>query len=525
MKRLQSYTVPRGVREGERGRLGLIFMDREALPASDNLNNAILRGLESSKSMIVVCSAAAAASKWVDREIQTFRRLHPSRKILPVILDAPANTHANLKRIIPAALFADDTEPLAADFRGSGDGSQLGFAKLIAALCEVPLEKLLNKESRRRNRRVTAVTSAAVLITTFMTILAVRAEAARTTAEQRRAEVEGMVDYMVSDLREQLEPVGRLDILAGVADQVNSYYQNQDARRLPCDAVVRNAHALFLETEVHLHQDKLIDAELSSQTAVELLQSKSKRCGGLPEFMVAAGHSEYWAASPIWRKVSNLERTADNDHEYNSLLNSLLSHYSRYDTAIAPLKTVPDQEDVFAQEAADNATNFGSVYYYLDRYQDARASFESAIERIAPVALIDGQLPSTSAGIASRKKALFTLANAHGWIAAVDERNESYLVALEARTRESQIARALSEQDDGSLDFRALEQALQAEMTMLRIRTRMNDPDLTMQAFTELEASVLNLSLGDPGNETWKKLLRRSTALREFYDSSIAQSK
>jgi serine/threonine protein kinase len=46
----------------------------------------------------------------------------------------------------------------------------------------------------------------------------------RTVAEQRRDQAEGLIGFMVSDLREKLEPIGRLDILDGVGEKALAYF-------------------------------------------------------------------------------------------------------------------------------------------------------------------------------------------------------------------------------------------------------------------------------------------------------------
>jgi hypothetical protein len=59
-------------------RLTPIFRDRHELPASEDLGAEIRQALELSRCLIVLCSPAAAKSKWTNAEIDTFKRLHPT---------------------------------------------------------------------------------------------------------------------------------------------------------------------------------------------------------------------------------------------------------------------------------------------------------------------------------------------------------------------------------------------------------------------------------------------------------------
>lgn len=50
----------------------------------------------------------------------------------------------------------------------------------------------------------------------------------RELAEKARDESEGLIEFMLFDLRDKLEPIGRLDLLDSVNQHVNNYYQSTD---------------------------------------------------------------------------------------------------------------------------------------------------------------------------------------------------------------------------------------------------------------------------------------------------------
>ena len=55
--------------------LGPVFRDRDELSASAELGATINRALQESAAMVVICSPAAARSRWVNEEIRTFKAL------------------------------------------------------------------------------------------------------------------------------------------------------------------------------------------------------------------------------------------------------------------------------------------------------------------------------------------------------------------------------------------------------------------------------------------------------------------
>lgn len=251
-KRLETYRVPRRLAGrvvpigNAQGRVGSVFRDREDLPASADLSESVKDALARSQALIVLCSPDAALSRWVAREIELFRALHPDRPVLAALLrGAPEQS-------FPPELRKDGAEPLAADFRRSGDGPRLALLKVVAGILGIPLDELIQRDAQRRHRRVMAVTAAALaamLILAAMTILAVEArrEAERQGAEaqRQRAEAEGLVEYMLTDLRQGLKAVGRLDVMDNVNRRALAYYENQGSpERLPDDSLERRARVV-----------------------------------------------------------------------------------------------------------------------------------------------------------------------------------------------------------------------------------------------------------------------------------------
>ncbi len=237
-RRLESYALPRRLagRAAAQGtvprRLTPIFRDRDEFPAAKDLSAEVQAALKVSRSLIVVCSPTAAASPWVAREIELFHALHPDRPILAAIREGDPH------ECFPEALRhagpgGASVEPLAADFRRGHDGWELGQLKLVAGMLGVGLDELVQRNSQRFVRRVTAVTAAALALVLVMAVLTVFAVGARNEAERQRAEAEGLAGYMRTDLREKLRSVGRLDVMSAVNQRALAYYDLQTGNESP----------------------------------------------------------------------------------------------------------------------------------------------------------------------------------------------------------------------------------------------------------------------------------------------------
>jgi len=155
-------------------RLTPIFRDQHELAASHDLNEEIRGALEASRCLIVLCSPAAAKSKWTNAEIDTFKRVHPEGCIIaavvagePLASDIPGRED---EECFPPALVAKynrrgkptgrKTEPLAADLREGKGGRRTGFLKIVAGMLGVGLDDLVQREATRRRSRPSAAGAA-----------------------------------------------------------------------------------------------------------------------------------------------------------------------------------------------------------------------------------------------------------------------------------------------------------------------------------------------------------------------------
>jgi eukaryotic-like serine/threonine-protein kinase len=181
-KGIEGYRVPKPL-VGRPGRNGPIpkqifpvFRDRDELASSADLPAVLRDALNQSAHLIVLCSPAAAQSRWVNQEIIEVKQSGRADRILPLIVDGEPHAAAPERECFPPALLfqldaagrltAEPAEPVAADLRPEADGKESAKLKLIAGLLGVPFNDLRQREliAARRRARVWQGIGAAMLL-------------------------------------------------------------------------------------------------------------------------------------------------------------------------------------------------------------------------------------------------------------------------------------------------------------------------------------------------------------------------
>jgi eukaryotic-like serine/threonine-protein kinase len=294
---LERYTIPHRLvgTLTETGvvprRLSPIFRDADELATARDLGQKVTQALGQSACLLVVCSPAAALSRWVDEEIRTYQRLGGGERIFCLVVGGEPNASRipgrGAEECFPPALrqrydaeggLSDDViEPLAADVRSGGDGKADALCKLVAGMLGVGLDTLKRRDLQRRARRAVALSAVALAVALVMTLLALRATLARRdavvashVAERRQKDAEDLVAFMLGDLNDRLAQVSRLDILEAVDDRAMAYFQAQPTNEVSDRALLQRATALEKIGSVRLDQGRL-DAALASYEAARVV--------------------------------------------------------------------------------------------------------------------------------------------------------------------------------------------------------------------------------------------------------------
>lgn len=427
-RKLERYRLPKRIAEARVDRapsLGAVFRDRDDLAAASSLSAAIRDAISRADALIVICSPNAVASPWVTAEIELFRQLHADKPILAVLLSGDPDTS------FPAALTKDGNEPLAADLRPDGDGPQLGFLKIVAGIAAVPLDSLIQRDAQRRIRRVMAITTGAVTAMLAMGIMTAYAISARNEAARQRTAAEGLVEYMLTDLRTKLRGVGRLDVMDAVNDRAMEYYSSQGALEgLSPDSLERRARILHAMGEDDSNSGSRDAAIAKFREAHRATQALLQQDPSNPDRIFAHAQSEYWVGQAAWNKR---DRPTTQRH---------WDAYARLASEL--IKVDPDPARAHL-EMGYALGNLCDLYHY------------EGFDRPKAIALCKKSIEHEKAALKTAPKSqeiLTALANRYGWLADVYLANNNFQAARAARFEERAIAERLLASDPNNFDLR-----------------------------------------------------------------------
>ncbi len=165
---LETYHIPKSVQK----RLGIkkierVFRDQEELPIGSNLSDNIGEALKESEHLIVICSPRTPESEWVQKEIETFIKLHGRENVLAVLVEGEPDES------FPKLLLNDENgnpvEPLAADVRGEtakerNQKFKTEILRLVAPVIGCNYDDLRQRHRERIIKRTVSLVSAAAAV-------------------------------------------------------------------------------------------------------------------------------------------------------------------------------------------------------------------------------------------------------------------------------------------------------------------------------------------------------------------------
>jgi len=498
LRRLETYRVPsrlvgtRGT-HGEIGaRLGTFFRDRDELPSSGDLGNTIREALGESAALIVVCSPAAAQSRWVNAEVEAFRARGRGDQVLCFVVAGEPGGADPAQQCFPPALLtaASDgraIEPLAADARREGDGRERAFLKLVAGLLGIGYDRLAQREAQRRQRRLAWVAGLAVIGMLVMGSLTLIALRARDEAEQQRAQAEGLIEFMLGDLRKKLEPVGRLEVMDSVGEKALQYYAGQKLETLDADALGRRARALHLIGEIHDLRGQLDEAYKVFEQAALSTGQLLARTPNDQQRMFDHAQSVFWVGYIAWQR-GKLDDAKEYFEQYRNLAQRLV--------AADPGKPEWQTELAWAH------SNLGTLALDQNDVQGAIDHFERF-------------LSLTTALVRTRPDDI-TAQQAHtqalAWLADARERHGDWAQATAHRQTELAIYRRLLAKDPKDQHIR---QSLPiAEQALARLALAQGQTEAALEHLEAAATLCEQLLRTEPDNTTWKEFALKVAATR-----------
>ncbi len=498
-RKLENYRVPRNLvgrltREGSvPRRLTPIFRDREDFPTASDLSAAVESALEHSLFLIVICSPAAAQSQWVDKEIRRFKAQHGERRVLALIVDGvPAEDQAaggDASECFPPALrfrIGEDgalsskrAEPLAADIREECDGKKYGLSKIIAGLIGVGLDDLIQREHHRRHIQMTALTGITASIALVMGALTFIAVHARNEARLQRDQAEGLVEFMLTDLKVKLDAVGRLDALDAVGERALDYYAAQNPNALDADSLGRRARAQLLVGEIDNLRGDLGAALKAYAEAAATTEEQLRRDPGNEQRIFDHAQSVFWVGYIAWQRGE----TAEAEKQFREYL-SLAEQLVESDPAS------PDWQ----AELGYAYSNLGTLFYGERRWEEAIEFFDLGVELKTRI-IRDNP---------NNAPALYDLAQDYSWIASIERGRGRINESRNALDSEIAIYQQILKED--AFNTKAQRALATARRGLGRIALAQGDLQGALQSFEVANTEIQALLRLEPDNTFWLRV-------------------
>ena len=496
---IETYRTP-GALIGKDGLLGPVparlhplFKDREEEAAGASIGQAVEHALENSEFLIVICSPRSAQSKWVNHELAWFKTHRDPAKILALIVDGVPGSGDELEcfpaalthRVAPDMRVTDEPvdAPLAADARVSGDGKRRARLKLVAAMLGVGLDELVGRDDRRRTIRTRLVVGASLALALVMSGMAWAAVVARNEADRQRAESDGLVEFMLTDLRERLQPVGRLDALDVVGKRALKYYAGQKASSLDADALGRRARALHLVGEVSNIRGDSVAALGAFRQAAATTGELLARDPDNPQRIFDHAQSVFWVGYIAYerKEVPEAEREW---REYKRLADQLV--------ALNPAKLEWQMEVSYAE------SNLGVLFYDQGRNFEAEPAFAKALSVLEAVAA--KEKPSASRQL--------EMGNAINWLGKARLGLNRTTEALALHKREIAIYQQVLRSDP--LNTQAKMREAVAWQHVGIIAENQGEFAASATAYENSRSLLKALRLIEPGNTEWQEIELRA---------------
>ncbi|GJJ03322.1 transcriptional regulator [Duganella rhizosphaerae] len=412
----------------------------------------------------------------------------------------------------------------------------------LAALSLSNDESDLIRASQRKARRSTRIRNGAIIAIVILALLAIllglSAAMEKRVAEQRRAEAEGLMEFMLGDFADKLRPLGRLDLLDSVSAKALSYLSL--AREDDAAGMTRRAKALQQLAEVQIARaapQAAIKALLAAR--VILLQQQA----ALPQerhILMNLGANSFWLGQLRF------------DQSDWAAAETYFREYQQYSDRVHALE--PDAVDAWMEQSYAH-NSLGSLELRRGNARKAAAEFLISIElkqkarRKAPAnpALLaeladsiswaataeetSGQLAAATALYEQQRKMIADIVAGapsdalwkYRW--AVADQNLARLAlaqgrdadALDALERSRELFNAVVKQEPENQIWSA--NRLFVELEIWRLKARTAPPSTVLQAMTALSERAEALHHMDPKRHEWT----RQAALAQRYLAEALQ--
>lgn len=159
---------------------------------------------------------------------------------------------------------------------------------------ELALVRASSRKARRREYLQRGALAMIVLLALLSAALGYKAISANQLAQQRRAEAEGLMGFMLGDFADKLRPLARLDLLDSVSAKALEYLSDSSADDTSAASLTQRAKALQVIGEVRIARADRQGATDSLQAAHAILTRQLDAAPDDREVLKNLGVNAFW---------------------------------------------------------------------------------------------------------------------------------------------------------------------------------------------------------------------------------------
>jgi len=224
----------------------------------------------------------------------------------------------------------------------------------------------------QRRRRVAAwLGAAAAVLLPLLSIFAYQTyqaknqeRQAREQAEQRRQQAESLIDFMLGDLRQQLQPIGKLKILDQVGDRALDYFAKVPEGELSAAEMANYAKALHQIGQVRFGLGKKPEAGEAFEASLVMAKRLAASDPANSQWQFELGQSHFWVGFLRWK-----ERKLD----------QALAEFEAYLRISETLVARDPANQDWQLELAFSHSNIGSILEEQSNIDGAAKSLEASL--------------------------------------------------------------------------------------------------------------------------------------------------
>ena len=325
------------------------------------------------------------------------------------------------------------------------------------------------------------VMSVIALLAVLAAVLGLTARSAQKEAEQRRADAEGLMSFMLGDFVDKLRPLGRLDLLDTVSAKALGYLSKSEAEPGKRDRDILTAKTLQLIAEVAISRRNLDIARQALVSARNILDAQSQAAPPDLGLLKAAGINAFWQGKLSMDRFEWAEARL---------------HMGRYKEAASAMVRLAPNDDESARELSYALNNLGTVAMGEGRHAIAADNFAQSIN--IKQKLLDRSPQNDALRV--------DLSNSMSWLARARTASGNLTQARSLYVREQALLRPLHAKNQSNAKWTAqLAWSLSAQAEIEQALGNDVASRALLESAVALQETIVH---GDPTNLAWQRALR-----------------